>query len=90
MEKTMYKWSECWDGGIGSKYFESFEDCKQDAIKHVKGIRWTAKEMAEQARKRQDIVIIEKCVLDEDGEEISFDETGWAIEVNKDTVDRVY
>lgn len=84
--KIMYRWVELWDGGVAGEYFESFENCKQDAIKHVKGVRWTKREME---KEKDNLVMVDKCYLDGDGEEIDFDNV-WSIEVNENTVDRVY
>lgn len=90
MEKIVYRFVENWDGGNASKYYTSIEECYDQAIQHVKEIRWTAKEMEEQARLRQNTVLIEKVFLDEDGNEDCFEETLRSIEVNENTVERVY
>lgn len=86
----MYRWIENWDGGIGSEHFETIEEAKANMIEHVKGIRWTKKEMEAQIKKRENVVLIEKLILDDDGDEIDFEDTGVSIEVNEKTVDRVY
>ena len=88
--KVMYMWTENFDGGISSEYFENFEDCKADCINHVKNIRWTEKEMAVAKKNGENTVLIDKCYLDDDGYEVSFEDTGFSIEITEETVDRVY
>jgi hypothetical protein len=92
--KKVYRWVENWDGGVASEYFDTPEEAKADAIKHVQGIRWTAKEFKDMIRQwGQDgscFVLIETIYLDEDGDEVGFEDDGDAVLVNESTVDRVY
>ena len=93
-KKIVYRWIENWDGGDASGYFNSPEEAKADAETHVKEIRWTANEFKSMIKMwGQDgscFVLIERIYLDEDGDEIGFDDDVDAVLVNESTVDRVY
>lgn len=89
-KKIVYRWLEAFDGGIGSEYFNTISACKKDMIEHVRNIRLTRAELDKLKKEFGAYVVIEKVYLDEDGEEIDFEDTKHVRYLNERTLNRIY
>lgn len=86
-----FRFCEMWDGGDVSGYFDTAEEAYEAAKKHAwDNVCWTANEMAMRKKNCEDFIIIDEVELNEEGEEVDFEQTNYSVNINEKTVSRIY
>ena len=89
-------WIDGFDGGNGSKPFDTEEEAREAAVENARSIRLTARELECMTKKCENHVFIGYIDFPDDADEDEFESKSGefvqtdGIELNKDTLDRIY